>query len=264
MSIKTNKVRLSTDITINYAETGNPEGRKILFIHGFPDSWKSFKPVMELLDPKYHAFSIDLRGFGDSSRPEVGYTRDDFAKDAADFLDALKIEKASIVGHSMGSLIAQAFVVSYPGKTEKLVLIGSAARTKDNAAILEILPVIEALKDPIDRDFITEFQNSTYYGKIPQEFFDSVINESLKAPAFVWKQAIKTLSEEDRQAELNRITQPTLIAWGDYDGIFPMAEQYKLVKAIPNSRLKIYKGAGHSLNWDHVEEFTKDLEEFLR
>jgi pimeloyl-ACP methyl ester carboxylesterase len=257
------KIDLDTGLTLHFAEQGDPRGKAVLFLHGFPDSWNSFRPVLDLLNLKYHAFAPDLRGFGESDKPSDGYTRRDFAADILALLDALGIEKASVVGHSMGSFIAQSFAIRYPERTDKLVLIGSAASTVDNATIREILPVIEGLSDPIDRGFLVEFQTGTFYGALPAGFLETVISESLKAPSFVWKEAIKTLSEEDHRAELGKIASPTFIAWGDRDGIFPREEQYLLRDAIPRSVLKIYENAGHSLNWDHAEEFAKDAEKFL-
>jgi pimeloyl-ACP methyl ester carboxylesterase len=248
---------------LHYAEQGNPKGKPVVFLHGFPDSWNSFRPVLDHFDQKYHAFSPDLRGFGGSDKPDMGYARADFAGDIVSFLDVKYLKKAVIVGHSMGSFIAQTFAILFPERTDKLVLIGSAASTRDNPVIREILPVINNLTDPIDRNFLIDFQTSTYHGKLPDGFFASVIEESLKAPAFVWKEAIKTLTEEDHQSELGKIVKPTFIAWGGHDAIFPLTEQHKLKKAIPGSLLKVYMNAGHSLNWDHAEEFTKDLENFI-
>lgn len=263
MSIILSQSDLENGIRLHYAEQGNPNGKPVVFLHGFPDSWNSFRLVLDHFDQKYHAFSLDLRGFGASDKPDTGYSRTHFATDVAGFLDAHYLKKAVIVGHSLGSFIAQTFAILFPERTDKLVLIGSASATRNNPVVREILPAINNLTDPVDRNFLIDFQTSTYYGNLPDGFFATVIEESLKAPAFVWKEAIKTLTEEDHQSELGKILKPTFIAWGDHDSIFPITEQHKLKKAIPGSLLKVYKDAGHSLNWDHAEEFTKDLENFI-
>jgi len=263
MSIRLNKIRLNTGISLNYVESGNPDGNPVLFIHGFPDSWNSFRLVLNRLDPKFHAFSVDLRGFGDSDRPASGYTITDFAKDAVEFLDSLKLKKTVIVGHSMGSFIAQTIALRFPERVDKLVLIGSAASAWKNPVIDEVLSEVNKLKDPIDKDFVTEFQKGTIHGDVSVDFFNSVISESLKAPAFVWKQSLTGLAYENHQNELGGIKQPALIVWGAYDSIFTMGDQTNLLSALPRAALKVYKNSGHSPNWDNAVELTKDLEEFF-
>jgi pimeloyl-ACP methyl ester carboxylesterase len=122
------EVSLKTGVTLQYAEKGNPNGIPLIFIHGYTDSWKSFSETLPAISPKYRSLAITLRGFGDSFKPESGYSGSDFAADIAAFMDTLQIEKAVIVGHSMGSFIAQHVALNYPGRVLGVVLIGSAAR----------------------------------------------------------------------------------------------------------------------------------------
>jgi non-heme chloroperoxidase len=258
-----NTVQLKTGVKIHYAEQGDPKGIAVVFLHGYPDSWNSFRLVLKQLSPKYHAFALDQRGFGDSSRPTGGYSQKDYAADAVAFLDALKIKKATFVGHSMGSFIAQTVAILYPKRVERLVLIGSAPTAHGNPVILDVQKTVLPLKDPISRKFVYDFQISTVYHTVPNGFIDSVISESQKAPARVWKAALNGLANEDHSTILNKITQPTFIAWGDHDVIFTKQDQNALLKAIPHSKLKVYRNAGHSLNWDNAPAFTKDLESFL-
>lgn len=107
--------RLGTGSRLHYAEWGDPDGQAILFLHGWPDSWFSFSRVLPLLPRHYHAFAPDQRGFGDSERPGGGYTIDDLASDGAAFLDAIAVERATVVGHSLGSFIARRVAVAFPG-----------------------------------------------------------------------------------------------------------------------------------------------------
>ena len=82
--------------------------------------------MLPLLPERYHAFAVDQRGFGDSERPDRGYRIEDLAADAAAFLDAVAIERATVVGHSFGSFVARRVAVAYPERVTGLALIGSA------------------------------------------------------------------------------------------------------------------------------------------
>jgi non-heme chloroperoxidase len=82
---------VATGPLLHYAEQGDPGGEALLFIHGWPDSWFSFSRVLPLLPAAYHAYAIDLRGFGDSERPADGYTINQFAADVVAFMDAVGI-----------------------------------------------------------------------------------------------------------------------------------------------------------------------------
>jgi len=82
---------VATGPLLHCAEQGDPGGEALLFIHGWPDSWFSFSRVLPLLPAAYHAYAIDLRGFGDSERPADSYTIDQFATDVVAFMDAVGI-----------------------------------------------------------------------------------------------------------------------------------------------------------------------------
>jgi non-heme chloroperoxidase len=99
--VRFGSTRLATGPQLHYAERGDSDGQAILFLHGWPDSWFSFSRVLPLLPQHYHALALDQRGFGDSERPDRGYGIDDLASDAAAFLDAVAVEHATVVGHSL-------------------------------------------------------------------------------------------------------------------------------------------------------------------
>src|SRR5919112_4635011 len=100
-------VSLSTDVTLHYAERGDPKGEAILFLHAYTDSWFAFSRVLALLSPSYHAFAPDERGHGDSDKPDCCYTVEDFTADVDAFMDAVGNEAAILVGDSSGGMIAQ-------------------------------------------------------------------------------------------------------------------------------------------------------------
>lgn len=257
------RVKLTSGVELPYVEQGDPAGVPVIFLHGYTDSWRSFEQVLPHLPQSLHVFVPTQRGHGDADRPTGGYHFQDFAADLAAFMDTLKIGPAVIAGTSMGSSIAQRFVLDYPGRTRGLVLMGSAT-TWRNPVVWELGDVVSTLTDPIDPSFVREFQKSCLAQPVPQAFFDTIVQESLKVPARVWKAAFEAHLEADYLSELGKIKVPTLILWGDQDAIHPRSEQEALLAAIKGSQLVVYPGAGHALHWEEPGRFATDLVAFIK
>ena len=256
---------LSRGVRLHYAERGDPTGEAIVFLHGYSDSWFSFSRVLPLLSPSYHAFALTQRGHGDSDKPECCYTPEDFAADVDAFMEAVGIEKATLVGASTGALFAQRVALSYPRRVGRLVLIG--AQTPANEAVTGLVEEMRALEDPVPPEFVREFQESTIYQPVPQEFLDTVVSESLKLPARVWRDYMEgaVLSiDHEYVLPLREIDVPTLILWGEQDPLFPREEQERLAAAIPDATLTVYPETGHAVHWDRPEWVVRDLEEFMK
>jgi len=255
-------IRLSSKLSLEYVEQGDSLGTPVLFLHGYSDSWHSYESVLPLLPNNIHAFVISQRGHGNSSCPSKGYTMTHFANDIASFVEKLKLGPVIIVGHSMGGTVAQRFVIDHPELVKGFVLVGSFANY-NNEVIAELYKDVLKLTDPVDRSFVTEFQKSCIAKPIPEKSFNIYVNESLKLPARIWKSVLTELLPVDYTTELKKINKPALILWGDSDAIVHQKDQDMLVKAIQNSRLVVYKGVGHSMQWEEPGRFAKDLVEFI-
>lgn len=263
--VKFATTQLATGVSLHYAERGDPEGEAIIFLHGYSDSWYSYSRVLPLLSPSYHAFELTQRGQGDSDKPECCYTVDDFAADIDALMDALGVDKATLLGHSTGALFAQRVALSYPRRVSRLVMLG--AQTPANEAILGLVEEVRALEDPVPSEFVREFQESTIYHPVPEEFLDTVVSESLKLPARVWRDYLEQAAlsiDHDYVVELREIDVPTLMLWGEQDVLFPREEQERLAAAIPGATLKVYPETGHAVHWERPEEVVRDLEAFMK
>lgn len=256
-------VTLANGVTLEYAERGHGKGQAVIFLHGYTDSWYSFSRVLELLPPRYHGYALTQRGHGDSDKPLTGYEMSTFAADVVAFMDRFGIREAAIVGHSMGSVVAQRVAIEYPDRVSKLVLVGSTPYSA-NEVVLGLLDFVLTLEDPVDPAFVLDFQVSTTFQPIPPVFLDKVVAESLKVPARVWKAALSGLVATDNRDELARIQVPTLIVYGDQDTVFSLSDQVELDAGIPDSRLLVYPQTGHGVHWERPEQFTADLAEFLK
>jgi pimeloyl-ACP methyl ester carboxylesterase len=118
-------VALPDGVTLAYIDTGNPTGPPVVLIHGYTDNARDWVPMLPYLSKRFRLILVDIRGHGKSSKPECCYTRLDFAYDIKLLLDALSIRQADVVGHSLGSIIAQTFAEYWPERTDRVVLISS-------------------------------------------------------------------------------------------------------------------------------------------
>jgi pimeloyl-ACP methyl ester carboxylesterase len=215
------------------------------------------------LSQHYRAFALDQRGFGDSERPDSGYGIDDLAADAVAFLDAVAVQRATVVGHSLGSFIARRVAETHPKRVARLALIGSAVGPV-NGVTLEVQATVRTLSDPVPAGFAREFQASTVHIPLPVEFFDELVTQTLKLPARLWRAVFDGLLAFDDAADLGRISAPTLIMWGERNALFGRDEQPRLAAAIPGARLIVYTDTGPCPNWERPERVATDLGTFMQ
>jgi non-heme chloroperoxidase len=263
MDHQVKSIMLRSRIKLQYVERGDPSSAPIVLLHGYTDSWRPFELLLPHLPKSLHAYALTQRGHGDADRPVTGYDAYDFAADLAAFMDELGIERAILAGHSMGTQIAQRFAIDYPGRTLALVLMGAFSTLGGNRAVRELWDsAVATLKDPVEPGFAREFQESTLANPVPEAFLDTIVAESLKVPARVWRAALQGQMQTDLSPELARIKAPTLIIWGSKDGICTRREQDRLAASIRGSEFVPYAGAGHGVHWEQPKRVAVDLRAF--
>src|SRR5262245_51592152 len=179
-------------------------------------------------------------------------------------MDSLSIQRAVIVGHSMGASVAQRFAIDFPDRTIGLILVGSFYTLHGHPTVHEFWDsTVSQLEDPIDPAIARAFQRSTLANSVPQAFFDLIVQESLKVPARVWKETLRSALEQDFSAELPKIKVPTQLIWGDRDAFVSRLEQTALMAAIPGSKLSIYGGVGHAPHWEEPARFVNEVADFI-
>ena len=256
---------LTPGLRLHYAEQGDPTGEAIIFLHAYADSWYSYSRVLPLLSPEYHAFVPDQRGHGDSDKPECCYTADDFTADVVAFMDAVGIERATLVGDSSSGMIVRQVALSYPRRVRRLVLIGAPPTLVDNEAVLEFLEEVRKLDDPVPAEFVREFVSGIVHHPVPEEFLETMLSESLKVPARVWRDYWEGVAlTVDHRARLGEIDPPALVLWGERDALSPREEQERLAAEIPDATLRVYPDTGHLVHWERPEWVVRDLEAFMK
>lgn len=263
-ALRERSVTLSTGVTLRYVEQGSKHGPVVVFLHGYTDSHHTWDLDLPIFPRNFHIYALDQRGHGDSSRPACCYTQQAFAKDVVAFLDAKRVSRAVVVGHSMGSFIAQQVALDYPDRVSALVLVGSAPTVAGNEVALFLKSIVDEQVDPVDPVFVREFQTSTFVRPVPQRYIDTLVSESLKLPARVWQATLDGLIAEDHSARLGEIDVPVLVVGGDQDGFFPVEQQQALVDALPHATWVLYPDTGHAPHAERPHAFVHEVQRFLK
>jgi len=254
-------VTLANNLRLLYARQGPSTGPAIIMLHGYSDSSASFGRVMPLLPAGLRVIAPDLRGHGHSDRPDAGYRMHDLADDVLQMMDALDVPSAIIVGHSMGSFVAQAVAERAPERVTGLVLIGSAPVAM-NKPIKELRVAVDGLSDPVDAGFVREFQYSTIAQPVPEAFMEAAIANSRRMPAATWKQLLKGLMEYE--PALPRPNVRVLVLGGTRDAVFSPTEHVALAQQYPFARLQLIDDVGHTLHWEQPQKFVELLLQFAK
>ena len=236
----------------------------VLFLHGYTDSRRSWDPVLPYLPSDLEPIVPTQRGHGDAERPDSGYAVENFAADAVRLLDELEIASAPIVGHSMGAWVAERVAIDHPERVTGLLLEGAFAAPVANEVLTGFGEEVFALEDPVPPEFAREFQLGTLANPISPELLDTVVAESLKLPAWLWKELYRGFLEVDYIPELATVDTPALLVWGDQDAFVPRSDQDQLLRALANARLEVYEGTGHAVHWEQPERFAREVANFVR
>ncbi len=257
-------------LRLHYVEAG--EGDPVLLIHGFGASTFSYRFAIPELAQHYRVVALDLKGFGYSERP----TSSDYSLTAqADLvgraMDRLGIERAAVVGHSMGGAVAMRLALRHPDRVSRLVLVDSATERHMARALLPgrmlvlFVPIIATLT--VHRRAFRRFalRNAVHD---PAHVTPEVVEGYMRPTRFKGyargMAALLAGRGHDEPLALERIAQPTLILWGEHDRWLPPSEGEALAKSIPNAQLVLVRGAGHLPLEEQPDESNKALLEFLR
>jgi non-heme chloroperoxidase len=260
MPITVDVAALRGGVSLPYAEHGEPDGVPVVLLHGLSDSHPCWEPVLSHLPRSVHAYAVTARGHGDASRPG-SYTITDMVQDTVEFMDAVGLGSAIVAGHSMGSIVATRLAIDHPDRVAGLVIMGGAT-TFLSVGLEAMAAELEPMSDPVDRDYLRGFQESTLARPIPPGMLDAAVAESAKLSIATIREALRDVCLVDFSHELGAISAPTLIAWGERDAICPREEQDALVAAIPGARLSVHEGGGHAFHWEDPARFAAELAAF--
>ena len=264
------------DIRTRYWDMGGG-GTPVILLHGLGGYIENWDLNMAALAQERQVYAVDLVGFGLSDKPRVEYTIQYLTDFLHKFMQTLEIERATLIGESMGGIISLWFAQQYPEQVEKLVLEASGGLGKEVSIYLRImtLPILgeyfvrpsrkgsEDLQKEIfyDRDLITDEWIEEDYQMSNQPGAQRCLLSALRSMGNIWgfKREIYMPILEN----LDKIEVPTLIIWGKQDQIIPVAHAHAAAQRLPDARLHILDGCGHVPNIERAEEFNQLVTAFL-
>lgn len=264
-------LKIKPDVNI-YINEVNPLGRKtILFIHGWPLSHRAYEYQFNKLPAMgYRCISFDTRGFGNSSKPYLGYDYNQLADDVRYIVDTLNLKNFTLAGHSMGGATAIRYMARYNGYgVEKLALFGAAAPSLTirpdfpyglpKEDVTKIIQATYINRPQMLRDVAPMF----FYKPITQPLSDWFFQLGFEAAGWATAECAKTFRDENLFSDLSKIQVPTLILHGIHDKVcvFQLAEAMK--RGIKNSILVPFEYSGHSLFFEEQDKFNMELTNFV-
>ncbi len=247
-------------------------GKPLVLIAGLGYSLWQWHKMIPYLAEHFQVIAFDNRGVGQSDKPAGPYTAQLLAADTVGLLDALNIERAIIMGHSMGGFIAQAMALDFPQRVEKLILCST------NFGGPHHVPVTpEAMKvlTDVNSDALTRFKNGLVVSTAPgwaeknpatiKEWVEWRVANPIEAAPYQAQLAIGLglMSEAAAfETQLPRLNVPTLILFGEHDKVVPPENAALLAKQIANSQVVIFPEAGHFFPIEIPEVAARAVAEF--
>ena len=228
--------------TIAYQVAG--DGPPLVLVHGLSGSSRWWRRNIGALTPHWRVYVVDLIGFG-ASRTRHPFVLAEAAGYLAQWLDQLELPRASLVGHSMGGLIAAELAADAPARVDRLVLVDPAALPLSPRLMIHALSLLRELRT------------------LSPSFLPVLLADTLRAGPFTMWRAITALMLADLRPKLAQICAPTLVIWGERDALVPLAFAQQLAEHLRYEQLVVIKGAGHVPMWDRPQEFNRVLIEFL-
>ncbi|MGH7984419.1 MAG: alpha/beta fold hydrolase [Candidatus Udaeobacter sp.] len=249
---------------IHYVEAGNPENHSgLILIHGLADDARIWDSVVPALSARFRVIALDQIGFGRSDKPLLNYRVSTFVDFLDGFMTELKIERASLIGNSLGGWVAAAFALAHPERIERLVLSDAAgyaalAKTLDPRAL-------RALR-LASREDIRYLGPLTFHDKRFYQDVDLAFKERVTAgDSYTVGQLLDAMIRGDDALDnrLNAINRPTLILWGHDDKLIPLTFGERFHKEIANSRLRVIDNCGHIPQLECPTEFSSAVLHFF-
>ncbi len=247
---------------IHYAEAGS--GPTVILLHGLGGSWRAWQQNIGPLAEKFHVIAPDQIGFGKSDKPLVNYRIRTYVDFLDQFCKQLKIDRATLVGNSMGGWIAVLFTTTFPDRVDKLVLVDAAGYPPPNT----VDPRTFYGLNPTTRAGMKVLTAKVFYSKLFQTdtAIDAAIASRLAAgDGYTINSITESIirGEDFLDDQVKTIKRPTLIVWGREDGLTPLSDGERFNKEIAGSKLVVIEQCGHVPNFEKAAEFSAVLMKFL-
>ncbi|MFL6579653.1 MAG: alpha/beta fold hydrolase [Burkholderiales bacterium] len=276
--VQTGSFTTSDGVRLHYVEAGS--GKPLVMIPGWSQTAAQFKAQLDGLSDKYHVIAIDMRGHGESDKPNYGYRIHRLSADVHEFLVAKGLKDVTLAGHSMGCSVIWGYWELYGAdRLSKLILVDqmpmittnpvwSDKEKEDAGAILDknsLYDVTNALAGPEGVKTTEGFITGMFTKQYPRDQLGWVIEQNLKMPRPYAARLLYDHATNDWRDQIPRINIPTLVV-GAKSSLVGWKSQQWVGSQIPGSRVEIFEeseGGNHFMFMENPEKFNRIVKEFI-
>ena len=274
MSVCQQTIKLQS-LTISYCANAEPgegsaepaqqsdntkECEPVVLLHGWGCSIETMLPIYRYLAPSYAVYALDFPGCGGSDQPPVPWGVAEYVRLVLEWLDALQIQRATLIGHSHGGRVSLMLAARHPERVRRLILVDSAGiRSPRNFRYYRRVYFYKAAKRVIALPGIRRYQPT-----LRKRLMKLLGSEDYgNVPPGVMQATFVRLVNEDLRPLLKSIKAPALLIWGENDQDTPVSDGKIMEQEIPDAGLVVLKGAGHFSYLDGFAQFCAVISSFL-
>jgi pimeloyl-ACP methyl ester carboxylesterase len=249
---------------IYYQEAGDATKPKVILLHGLGADTASWYFNIAALSAKYHVIVPDQIGFGKSDKPMLKYRVGTYVDFLDKFMAQLRIEKATLVGNSLGGWVAAWTAIKYPNRVEKLVLVDAAGLKPTEVDFNLIYSLNYSTREEVRTLSKLVFYNQSFFNN--ETFIEQSMNKRVLAnDGYTINSLIESIkrNEDFLDGQLAQIKKPTLIIWGKQDGLLKLADGERFNREITGSQLVVFDQCGHVPQVEKAADFNAAVLKFL-
>jgi 4,5:9,10-diseco-3-hydroxy-5,9,17-trioxoandrosta-1(10),2-diene-4-oate hydrolase len=255
-----------------YQEGG--EGDTVLILPGLGTTVDFWQLNIPEIAKHFHVVTVDLPGFGKSSKPDVAYELSWIAERILAFMDAKGVQRASIIGGSMGGHLGLLLALDHPGRVDKLVLMGSSGIWPRPGVLMD-LALRTLWNDTIVTDHVRrnwpgifkkmfKYETPVTEGLFRYQMAVRVVGEHFAPEGRACSRALRSIFYNSCRDRLRDVRQPVLLIWGALDHVHPPEDAGLFRERLPQSRLVVVPDAAHEVMVDQPDVFNRLVIRFLR
>lgn len=254
-----------TDQGIVHYETFG-SGAPVILLHGWLGSWGLWQPTMEALGSHFRCYALDFWGFGESGKKRASYAVGDFMDLVRQFMDALGIEAAPLIGHSMGGTTSLGTALRYPPRVTKVCVIGSPIVGTSLSVLLQLagVPWIGSIVRGAPGALKLGVRlASPVITRNPKAWYPMIARDISQTTVDSFFSSIGSLRRTDLRTQLGAVRVPVMGIYGRRDVIVDPKQYEPLATGVKHARIEILPGSGHFPMLDEPERYLDIIKSFL-
>lgn len=273
--MQTRFLSLPTGVCTRVVEAGAGTGPVLVLVHGLANSVEIWSRVLPRLAARHRVVAFDLPGFGEADRPAGAYDGAFFARHLAGVLDALRIDRAHLVGSSLGASVALRHAVDDPGRVARVVLAAPGGFTR-RVHPLMLAPALPLVGGWLGRPTPANTRRTLALAmhdpaQVTPDLLaltdrHAAVPGSARAFARSLRSGVGLFGTRDMAGTARRATRlqaPALLLWGRQDRVFPAAGAQQAARLIPDARVRLIDACGHYPHWEQPAAFAEAVLAFL-